>query len=205
MNENTQPHTEASLHDKPDADAALATTVPDPSSFHAGNPFSQPATQALSDSPTESLPLVTTNHQATGESGVRPLTTWMGSVLCFLLGWFAVAVFNWMPVRQEAELPPPSKQSVAVQKPQADEQHQAAALPPPPKALPSEPPALTTKKEQVTPTLIQTPPPRVTVPPAVPTTSAPTASAHVTKVEDEGTRLRRIFNKTVQAANELKQ
>ncbi len=208
MNENSQPHTEATTDDKPDADAALATPVPDPSSFHADNPFSQAGPQLTADSQDERPPLATTSRQPTVENSVRPLTTWMGSVLCFLLGWFAVAVFTRTPVRLEAELPPPSKQSVAVQKPQAAEQRQtpaphAPAVPP--KPLLSEPPALTTKKEQVTPKVIQTPPPRVTVPPAAAAAPAATASAQVAKVEDEATRLRRIFNKTVQAANELKQ
>ena len=208
MNENSQPHIEATTDGQPEADAALATPVPDPSSFHADNPFSQSGPQLAADSQVEPAPIATTSHQATGESGVRPLTTWMGSVLCFLLGWFAVAVFTRVPVRLEAELPPPSKQSVAVQKPQAAEQRQtpaphAPAVPP--KPLLSEPPALTTKKEQVTPKVIQTPPPRATALAAVPAAPAATASAQVAKVEDDATRLRRIFNKTVQAANELKQ
>jgi len=189
----------------------LATPVPDPSAFHADNPFSQPVTQPTSDSPAESAPPATSNHQANGESGVRPLTTWMGSVLCFLLGWFAVAVFTRTPSRREAELPPPSKQSVAVQNPQAADPRQtpAPAVPPPsPKASVAEPPALTTEKGQVTQKVIQTSPPRAPAPAAVPSAPAApaaTASAQVAKVEDEGTRLRRIFNKTVQAANDLKQ
>ena len=205
MNENSQPHTEATTDDKPDADAALATPVPDPSSFHADNPFSHSVTQPASDSRAEPAPLATTSRQPTVENSVRPLTTWMGSVLCFLLGWFAVAVFTRTPVRREAELPPPSKQSVAVQKPQATEPRQTSAPAPPSKPLPPAPMALTMKKEQVTPKVIQTPPPRATVPAAAPATPAATASAQVAKVEDEATRLRRIFNKTVQAANELKQ
>ncbi len=205
MNENSQPHTEATTDDKPDADAALATPVPDPSSFHGDNPFSQSGPQLDADSQVESAPLATTSRQPTVENSVRPLTTWMGSALCFLLGWFAVAVFTRTPVRHEAELPPPSKQSVAVQKPQAAEPRQTPAPAPPPKALPSEPATLSAKKEQVTPKVIQTHPPRATVPAAVPAAPAATASAQVAKVEDEGTRLRRIFNKTVQAANELKQ
>lgn len=208
MNENSQPHIEATSNGNPDADAALATPVPDSDSFHGDNPFSQSVTQAASDSEAEPAPLATTNRQPTVENSVRPLTTWMGSVLCFLLGWFAVVVFTRTPVRREAELPPPSKQSVAVQKPQADESRQAPAPHAstlPVKPLLSEPPALTTKKEQVTPKAIQSPPPRATVPAAAPAAPAATASAQVAKVEDEGTRLRRIFNKTVQAANELKQ
>jgi len=208
MNENSQHHIEANTDHQPDADAALATPVPDPSAFHADNPFSQPVTQPTSDSPAESAPPATSNHQATGESGVRPLTTWMGSVLCFLLGWFTVVVFTRTPVRHEAQLPPPAKQSVAVQNPQAAEPLPTPAPAPPSKPSPSEPPASTTKKEQVTQKVIQTPPPRAAAPAAVPSVpAAPAApvSAQAAKVEDEGTRLRRIFNKTVQAANDLKQ
>lgn len=204
MNENSQRHIEATTDDQPDADAALATPVPDPSSFHGDNPFSQSVTQAAADS----APLATTSHQANGEGGVRPLTTWMGSVLCFLLGWFAVAVFTRTPIRREAELPPPSKQSVAVQNPQAAEPLQTPTPASPSRPLPAEPPALTMKKEQVTQKVIQTSPPRAAAPAAVPSAPAApaaTANAQVAKVEDEGTRLRRIFNKTVQAANELKQ